>query len=119
MDKPYPHGEALVPESFDEHTIVFLVRPDDAPSISEGQLDSLQTEHLSYLRDLMRRGALVANGPLIEQTDGRLRGISIYGVPLDEALGLASADPMVRAGRLKIDGARWLTASGDATFGKS
>lgn len=113
----YPDGDALVPEKFDEHTIVFLVRPHDAPSFSEDELDRLQTEHLTYLRDLVRRGALVVNGPLIEQTDERLRGISIYGVPLDEALGLANADPMVRAGRLKIDGARWLTASGDATFG--
>jgi len=37
--------------------------------------------------------------------------------PLDEALQLARADPMVRAGRLTIDGARWLTASGTARFG--
>ena len=115
----YPDGDELVPESFDEHTIVLLVRPDGAPSFSEEELDRLQAEHLGYLRDLMRDGALLANGPLIEQTDQRLRGISIYGVPLDEALKLASADPMVRAGRLRIDGARWWTASGDVALRRS
>jgi uncharacterized protein YciI len=117
-DRPYPHGDGLIPDRFDEHTIVFLVRPPDAPEFSEQELDRLQVEHLSYLRELMRRGVLIANGPLADQTDERLRGISIYGLPLAEALELANADPMVRAGRLAIDGATWLTASGDATFGR-
>jgi len=113
----YPHGEALVPERFDEHTIVFLVRPTDAPRFTEEELDRLQVEHLTYLRDLQRRGLILANGPLDEATDERLRGITIYGVPLAEALELASADPMVRARRLAIDGARWLTPPDTAHFG--
>ncbi len=112
----YPDGDALVPEKFDEHTVIFLVRPDEAPTFGEEELDRLQVEHLTYLRELMRRGTLIANGPLIEQTDERLRGISIYSAALAEALELANADPMVRAGRLRIDGARWLTASGDVAL---
>lgn len=115
----YPHGDALIPESFDEHTIIFLLRPDDPPTLSEEQLDRLQVEHLAYLRDLQRRGVLIANGPLAEQTDQHLRGISIYGVPLADALELANADPMVRAGRLRIDGARWSAATGTARFGQA
>jgi len=114
----FPDGDALIPDAFDEHTVIFLIRPIDAPDMSEEMLDRLQVEHLTYLRNLQRRGALVANGPLSEQTDQRMRGISIYGVPLAEALELANADPMVRAGRLAIDGARWWTAAGTATFGR-
>jgi uncharacterized protein len=113
----YPHGGALIPESFDEHTVVFLVRPPDAPTFTEEELDRLQVEHLTYLRELKRRGVLITNGPLAEQTDERYRGISIYDVPLEEALALARADPMVRAGRLAVDGARWMTQSGTARFG--
>ncbi|HJP71023.1 MAG TPA: YciI family protein [Candidatus Limnocylindria bacterium] len=113
----YPFGDALVPDRFDEHTIVFLVRPDDTPAFTEDELDRLQAEHLTYLRDLQREGVLIANGPLDDQTDHRLRGISIYGVDLSDALELARADPMVRAGRLAIDGARWLTPEGTARFG--
>ena len=113
----FPDGDALIPERFDEHTILFLVRPPDPPELGEDELDRLQVEHLTYLRGLMRRGALIANGPLAEQTDVRMRGVSIYALPLDEALELANADPMVRAGRLRIDGARWWTAEGTARFG--
>lgn len=112
----YPHGDALIPESFDEHSIIFLVRAADAPDIGEEALDQLQAEHLTFVRDLQRRGVIIANGPLAEQTDVRMRGISIYAVPLAEALELANADPMVRAGRLSIEGARWWTAAGTARF---
>jgi len=115
-ERGYPYGDALVPESMDEHTVVFLVRPPDAPTFSEEELDRLQAEHLTYLRELKRRGVLVSNGPLSEQTDERFRGISIYGVPLEEALALARADPMVRAGRLGVHGARWMTQAGTARF---
>ena len=112
----YPHGEALVPDAFDIHTVILLLRPVDAPSFSEAELDALQTEHLSYLRDLMRRGVLVANGPLVDQTDERVRGISVYALPIDDALRLARADPMVLAGRLAIEGGRWWTPAGTARF---
>jgi uncharacterized protein YciI len=113
----FPSGDALIPERFDEHTVILLVRAPDAPKLSEETLDALQVEHLTYLRDLQRRGVLIANGPLDEQTDVRLRGISVYAVGLEEALALARADPMVLAGRLVIEGARWLTAEGTAKFG--
>ena len=117
MAQTYPHGESLIPERFDEHTIIFLMRPADPPPFSEEELDRLQTEHLTYLRGLKREGVLVANGPLAEQTDERMRGISIYALPLEAALARANADPMVRAGRLEILGARWWTAEGTARFG--
>lgn len=117
MDPLYPQGDALIPERFDEHTIIFRIRAPDAPELDEEALDRLQVEHLTYLRDQQRRGVLIANGPLDEQTDVRLRGISIYRVPLHEALELANEDPMVRAGRLVIEGARWWTAAGTARFG--
>lgn len=114
----YPFGDGLVPDAFDEHTIVFLTRPPDAPHFSEAELDELQAQHLSYLRGLQRDGAILANGPLADPTDARLRGISIYAVPLERAIELARADPMVRAGRLEIHAARWLTAASTARFGR-
>jgi uncharacterized protein len=113
----YPWGDSLIPDRFDEHTILWLIRSPDAPDLSEEALDALQVEHLTYLRELKRRGVLIANGPLTEQTDVRFRGMSVYRLPLTDALALARADPMVLAGRLVIEGARWMTAEGSARFG--
>lgn len=113
----YPFGDDLVPAEREQHTVILLVRPPDAPSFTEAELDRLQAEHLAYLREQARRGVLVANGPLDDQTDARLRGISVYALPLEEALAVARADPMVRAGRLAIEGARWTTAARTARFG--
>ena len=92
-EEAYPYGDALIPEQFDERTVIFLVRPPDAPEFSEEELDRLQIEHLTHLRSLKRRGVLLANGPLDDQTDVSYRGIGIYGVPLDEALALANDRP--------------------------
>ncbi len=116
-DAADPSGEDLIPDRFDEHTVIFLVRHPQAPELSDEELDRLQVEHLTYLRGLKRQGVLIANGPLAEQTDERMRGMSVYRLPLDESLALARADPMVRAGRLEIHGARWWTAEGAARFG--
>jgi uncharacterized protein YciI len=107
----------LVPERFDRHTVIFLIRPADAPAYSDEELDRLQVEHLTYLRGLQDEGVLIANGPLDDQTDIRMRGISIYALPLEQALELANDDPMVHAGRFEIRGAQWLTAEGTISFG--
>jgi uncharacterized protein YciI len=109
----------LIPERFDRHTIIFLVRRADPTPYSEEALDRLQIEHLTYLRGLKDEGVLIANGPLDDQTDVRMRGVSIYALPLEAALERANADPMVRAGRLEIHGAQWMTAAGTISFGSS
>ena len=109
--------DPLIPERFDRHTIIFLFRPVDATPYSEVELDRLQVEHLTYLRGFKNEGVLIANGPLDDQTDIRMRGISIYALPLEKALELANDDPMVHAGRFEIRGAQWLAAEGTISFG--
>lgn len=108
---------AIVPKEFDSHTWILLRWADDQPAYSDDELDRLQLEHLRYIKARMDEGIVVANGPLRDQTEPRFRGISIYAVPLDEALAIAREDPMVKAGWFAIEGARWTLAKGDARFG--
>ena len=68
-----------VPDAFDAYTMVILRRPPDAPEMSEEELDALQARHLAYRAELRRQGVLVANGPLREQSDIALRGMSLFG----------------------------------------
>jgi uncharacterized protein YciI len=105
-----------VPDAFDVYTLVLLRRPADAPAMSDDELNALQARHLAYRADLARRGLLVANGPLGEQSDVGMRGLSIYACDLAEAARLSDGDPSVQAGRLTYDLMEWWVAAGTLAF---
>ena len=105
-----------IPDAFDVYTLVLLRRPADAPEMSDEALDELQARHLAYRAGLKRQGVLVANGPLDEQTDPSMRGLSIYACDLAEAARLSDGDPSVKAGRLAYDLMEWWVAAGTFEF---
>ena len=105
-----------IPDEFEVYTLVLLRRPADAPEMSDAELDALQTRHLAYRANLQRDGVLVANGPLGEQSDVRMRGLSIFACDLTEARRLSDGDPSVQAGRLAYDVMEWWVAAGTMAF---
>ena len=105
-----------VPDAFDVYTMVLLRRPADAPEMSDEALDELQARHLAYRADLKRKGVLVANGPLGEQSDVSMRGLSIYACSLEEAARFSDGDPSVQAGRLAYDVFEWWVGAGTLAF---
>jgi uncharacterized protein YciI len=107
---------AGVPESFDVRTVVYLRRGTNPPDLPEAESTALHHAHLAHLAELGRRGIIAANGPLLDQSDATMRGMSVYTVPPDEARRLAEQDPAVRAGRFRVDVARWAVASGLVAF---
>jgi uncharacterized protein YciI len=105
-----------IPDEFDVFTLVLLRRPANAPDMPEEELDALQARHLAYRAELRRQGVLVANGPLGEQSDISMRGLSIFACGLEEAAQLSDADPSVQAGRLSYDLMEWWVAAGTLAF---
>jgi hypothetical protein len=105
-----------VPDWFDVYTLVLLRRPPDAPTMSDDELDVLQARHLAYRAGLARQGVLVVNGPLGEQTDPSLRGLSIFATGPEEAARLSDGDPSVIAGRLAYEVMEWWVRSGSLAF---
>lgn len=105
-----------VPESFDVRTIVYLRRGSNPRDLGEEESTALHHAHLAHLAELGRRGLIAANGPLLEQSDETLRGMSVYTVDAAEARRLAEQDPAVRAGRFRVDVARWAVAPGRIAF---
>ncbi len=105
-----------IPDAFDVHTLVLLRRPADAPTMSDEELDALQARHLAYRADLRRQGVIVANGPLGEQSDVSMRGLSIFACGLAEAARLSDGDPSVQAGRLSYDLMEGWVAAGTFAF---
>ena len=105
-----------IPDAFDVYTLVLLRRPPDTPEMSDPELDALQAQHLAYRANLRREGVLVANGPLGEQSDERMRGLSIFACDINEAKRLSDGDPSVQAGRLAYDVMEWWVAAGSLAF---
>ena len=105
-----------IPDAFDVYTLVLLRRPADAPHMSDAELDALQAHHLAYRAGLRREGVLVVNGPLGEQSDAAMRGLSIFATGVEEARRLTDGDPSVRAGRLTYDVMEWWVAAGTLAF---
>jgi hypothetical protein len=101
---------------FDQHTVVLLVRPPDAPELSDEDAAALQDAHLASQADLRDKGHLIAAGPLTGQDDQRLRGISVLSVDPETARRLYSADPAVRAGRLAVEVMTWMVPAGNVRF---
>jgi hypothetical protein len=105
-----------VPDWFDVYTLVLLRRPPDAPDMPDEELDALQARHLAYRAELRRQGVLVVNGPLGEQSDISMRGLSIFACDPDEARRLSDGDPSVQAGRLTYDVMEWWVAADSLDF---
>ncbi len=105
-----------IPDAFDVFTFVILRRPDDAPQMSDEELDDLQARHLAYRADLRRQGLLAVNGPCAEQSDPSYRGMSIFTCDRAEAARLSDADPSVAAGRLAYDVMEWWVGAGSLAF---
>jgi uncharacterized protein len=101
---------------FDQHTVVLLVRPPDAPELSPEDADALQDAHLAFRAELRDQGYLLGGGPLLDQDDERLRGISVMSVDPATARELCSADPAVRAGRLAVQAMTWMVPAGNIRF---
>lgn len=104
------------PQEFDVYTVVVLRRPDDAPEMSDEELEALQARHLAYRADLGRRGMVVVNGPFDDQSDPTYRGMSIFACDPDEAARLSAGDPSVLAERLAYDVMTWWVRPGSLAF---
>jgi uncharacterized protein YciI len=103
---------------FDRHTLVLLVLRPDAPELTDEEATELQDRHLAFRADLRDRGHLVAGGPLVDQDNERLRGISIMACDPEAARRLSNEHPAVRAGRLAVEVMTWMVPAGNVRFEK-
>jgi uncharacterized protein YciI len=101
---------------FDRHTVVLLVLRPDAPQLSDEEAEALQDRHLAFRAGLREAGHLIAGGPLADQDDERLRGLSIFGCDPETARRLCSRDPAVEAGRLAVEVMTWMVPAGNVRF---
>jgi uncharacterized protein YciI len=93
--------------------LVLLRRPASAPDYPEAELDRIQREHLAHHDRLRDSGQIVTNGPVVEQPDESLRGLTFYRTgSIERSRQLAEADPAVVAGRLVAEIMTWYCPPG-------
>lgn len=109
---------AAPPAQFDRYHLVMLVRGDNPPVLNAVESQRLQSEHLGHLKKMADDGNMLVAGPFSEPFDDRLRGMCLYNPALsrDKVRELASGDPAVVAGRLKVEVMDWYTARGALQF---
>lgn len=104
----YPEGDTSY--LMQQYYVVFLKAGENR---SQDSLETarLMEQHLAHLNRMYEEGYSSLTGPMGD--DGELRGIVVYNTPtLQEADSLANMDPMVKAGRLKVEVHPWWTAKG-------
>jgi uncharacterized protein len=101
---------------FDQHTVVLLVLRPDAPEMTEQEAAALQNAHLAFRAGLRDQGYLLGGGPLLDQDDERLRGISVMSCDPATAREVCSADPAVQVGRLAVQVMTWMVPAGNIEF---
>jgi uncharacterized protein YciI len=93
--------------------LVLLRRPATAPDYPDAELERIQREHIAYHVRLREAGRIVTNGPVSEQPDPSLRGLTFYRTgSLEQSRQLAEDDPAVRAGRLGVEIMTWYCPPG-------
>src|ERR1700746_3420752 len=93
--------------------LVLLRRPENPPDYDDAELERIQREHLAHHARLRASGQVVTNGPVRDQPDVSLRGLTFYRTgSLEQARQLAEADPAVQAGRLVVEIMTWYCPPG-------
>ena len=101
---------------FDSYVVVRVLRPADAPELTDEEAGRIQDAHLANIHAMHRAGQLIAAGPS-PGPDPEVRGFALMTTDLDTARGLWSADPAVQAGVFVADVQPWFVPARMITDG--
>ena len=91
-----------VPRNVEPYYIAFLFKGDHWNDTQGAEVADLVPRQLAFIREQVQAGRYLLAGPITD--DGPLVGMSIIAAGnAAEALAIASADPGVQAGRLKVE----------------
>ncbi len=91
-----------IPRDVEPYFIAFLLKGDRWNDTDGSDAADLVPRQLAFIRQQVEAGRYLLAGPITD--DGAVVGISIIAAgSAEEALGIASADPGVQAGRLKVE----------------
>jgi uncharacterized protein len=91
-----------IPRNVEPYYIAFLLKGERWNDTQGEEVADLVPRQLAFIREQVEAGRYLLAGPITD--DGPLVGMSIIAASnAGEALAIASADPGVQAGRLKVE----------------
>jgi uncharacterized protein len=91
-----------IPRNVEPYYIAFLLKGERWNDTQGAEVADLVPRQLAFIREQVQAGRYMLAGPITD--DGPLVGMSIIAASnAGEALAIASADPGVQAGRLKVE----------------
>ncbi len=108
-----------IPRNLKPYFIALLVKGPNAdqPQTSD-EREALLRGHMAYLRSQVEAGKYAVVGPFLD--NGNTRGMAVIrAASAEEARQLASADPMVRSGRMAIEDSSGCVARPESRCGLS
>jgi uncharacterized protein YciI len=91
-----------IPRNVEPYYIAFLLKGERWNDTQGADVADLVPRQLAFIREQVEAGRYMLAGPITD--DGSLVGMSIIAASsAAEALAIASADPGVQAGRLKVE----------------
>jgi uncharacterized protein YciI len=106
--RAYKHSHPAYRDSMVQMPFGLLVEGPKHGGLDDEAAAQLQEQHLWHLKRLLDSGKVRLAGPLL--SEGRVKGILVFGCDSSEARALAQSDPKVRAGWLDVEMHPWLTA---------
>ena len=108
------------PFEMESFQLVLLMRAPTWKKLPDAEASALQAAHIEHLTRMADAGKAVVCGPFGKQQDVTYRGACIYAVSTpEEARELASQDPTVKAGQLRVEVMTWWVGKGYMTFPKT
>lgn len=101
-ERPSPEGTGQPPPVY--HVFFHSPGPQWKSGVSFREQPGIE-EHVAYMRDLLEQGLMVMGGPFLDDSGGMM----VSRIPtLDEARRVASQDPGVESGLLRVEVRAWL-----------
>ena len=100
------HAQAQSPARDVRHVILHTPCPAWIAGKSPFEQPGIQ-EHVAHYRQLLQQGKLALGGPFLDGAAGGMM-ISEPGIPEQELIAFAQADPAVKSGLLRADVRPWL-----------
>jgi uncharacterized protein len=108
------------PFEMESYQLVLLMRAPTWKKLPDAEAKALQAAHIAHLTKMGESGKAVVCGPFDQQQDPAFRGACLYAVKTpEEARALASGDPTVTAGQLRVEVMTWWVGKGYMTFPKT